>query len=37
MRAIHTRRANVMSLSPSQPHDRTGFAHAHNCTFWAAG
>jgi para-nitrobenzyl esterase len=28
---------HVMSLVPPQPQDWTGFADAHNCTFWAAG
>jgi para-nitrobenzyl esterase len=27
----------VMSLLPPQPQQWTGFADAHNCTFWAAG
>jgi hypothetical protein len=25
---------HVMSLLPPQPQDWTGFADAHNCTFW---
>jgi para-nitrobenzyl esterase len=28
---------NVMSLVPPRPQTWTGFANAHNCSFWAAG